>query len=150
MDEYTFHLLEQVYETWEIDLSDKNNPFYNNDKLQTVESRKKHQSYNFLKHEGFISSNGFNSIVTITVKGAAYVEECRRNQALYKLHEQNAQIQEQNIQIQNSLRKCQWGLLAITLLTLASNLLTSDWIQNEIWVPAKELYIQFLLRLNPG
>ena len=60
MDEYTFHLLEQVYETWEIDLSDKNNPFYNNDKLQTVESRKKHQSYNFLKHEGFISSNGFN------------------------------------------------------------------------------------------
>lgn len=147
MDEFTFHLLEQLYELWEIKCSDKDkNPFYHNIPLISLDDQRRSNAFDFLHHEGLISVNTFTATLKITIKGAAYVEERRKNNMLHelqgqtlKLQELNFELQQQNLKIQDSLRKCQWGLLAIASFTLIST----------IWSPAKAFLVCLIKRLYP-
>jgi len=101
MDNFTFEILEKIYENRHFSPNDTTD---NPDLLD-----RKHEAYNLLVDNGYVLRNNKEYTFKITIKGSAYVEERRKNNHLMELHEQN-------IDIQASLRNCQRLLIFIAFL----------------------------------
>ena len=105
MDNFTFEILEEIYEKGTIPYEKE---------PDTPLLSKKHTSQCYLLKKGYAIKPNSDSM-EITIDGAAYVEEQRKNNHLIEL-------QEQNVDIQASLRNCQRLLIILAFLQLLHTL----------------------------
>ena len=113
MDNFTFAILEEVYEKGKVPVE----PDSNSSPL----ADRRYRSQLHLKTKGYVTWTQHDPTMRITIDGSAYVEERRRNNHLLEL-------QEQNVDIQRSLRNCQRWLIVLTVITLLHTFGSFEWL----------------------
>ncbi|MBR3723434.1 MAG: hypothetical protein IKN12_11865 [Selenomonadaceae bacterium] len=95
MDNFTFTILEEVYEKGKAPVEPNSN--------SSPLADRRYQSQLHLKTKGYVTWTQRDPTMRITIDGSAYVEERRRNNHLLELQEQNNELR----------KKCSYRTLEI-------------------------------------